>query len=151
MISRETKEKGEQDGMSDFENKILDGWNNSAKFKVEINMYDILEMLRDYLVVNLFKNKRSCKEEDVGLLKGEIVAFNFGEPEPKEHIFDEFQLSINIPFSEIQMLIENHIAPYVEKITDKKVIDIEINWGKRDDGFYHIDDTKIEITVEGEK
>jgi hypothetical protein len=137
--------------MGNFENKILDEWNNSAKFKIEIGMYDLLPMLQEYLTMKIFKGKRSCEEEDIMLLMTEdVVAFHFGTPESKEHIFDDLGLSIHIPFSEIEMLIENHVAPYIEKITDKKVIGTKVLWDRREKKGFESDNTTIEITLEGD-
>ena len=134
--------------MSDFENKLLTNWYNSTKFKVEISMYELIQMIENYLSVEIFNGKRACGMDNVGLLTTEVVAFNFGPLEHNKNIFDELNLAIHIPFSEIEILIETYVVPYVERTIDKKVIDTEICWGKRDDGFFHIDDAEIELVIE---
>ncbi len=137
--------------MNDFENKILADWFNSAEFKVNICMYELLQMIENYLSVEIFNGERSCGMDNVGLLTTEDVAFNFGPIENKNDIFGELNIPIHIPFSEIEMLIETHVLPYVEKILDKTVVDTKIFWGERDDGFFHIDDAEIELMLEGYK
>jgi hypothetical protein len=64
--------------MNDFENKILADWFNSAEFKVNICMYELLQMIENYLSVEIFNGEKSCGMDNVGLLTTEDVAFNFG-------------------------------------------------------------------------
>ena len=137
--------------MSNFESKILTDWYNSAEFKVNICMYELLQMIENYLSAEIFNGERSCGMDNVGLLTTEVVAFNFGTVEHKKDIFGELNIPIHIPFSEIEMLIETYVLPYLEKTLDQKVVDTEIIWGKRDDGFFHIDDAEIELTLKGYK
>jgi hypothetical protein len=135
--------------MNDFENKILADWYKSTEFKVNICMYELLEMIENYLSVEIFNGERSCGMDNVGLLTTEAVAFDFGPLKHKNDIFGELNIPIHIPFSEIEKLIETYALPYVEKILDKKVVDTKFFWGKRDDGFFYIDDAEIELMLEG--
>ena len=114
-------------------------------------MYELLQMIENYLSAEIFNGERSCGMDNVGLLTTEVVAFNFGTVEHKKDIFGELNIPIHIPFSEIEMLIETYVLPYLEKTLDQKVVDTEIIWGKRDDGFFHIDDAEIELTLKGYK
>lgn len=100
--------------------------------------------MHKYLAKGVFKGQRKFSMNDVALGKDKTIIFCVGSIEKKPaDMFDELSLQVMIPFSEVETFVTSKITPYIESVLGKKITKTDFNWGKRKDGYYHLDDAMI--------